>query len=314
MGFLKLFIIVPGVSSLACLQEGQCRKLSDDVQVCASGYWQDMNMDGYSCRDGVLSPIALPHRGDPASVIVGPPVQTTRQSGNDYSSTAAEVSPQVPILTKVKSTSLALGSSAQDTPVSIGTSASSTSLPQQDFVSQKGDVGHWYCKGEKPPTRNNGNFTASYKLGGTMASVYLPVEPVFRCNIQPPASNYFVAVWTRFVPGQQSQPQPKNCNEWLALENPKNGRTATALVVDRCASCVGVAHQMSDSTVSDSLVNGATVDLSPGLFSYLYEGAVEGVFDVLYNGSIYGGSWDGDPDDLRNPKCDAVGGASQAAI
>jgi hypothetical protein len=34
---------------------------------------------------------------------------------------------------------------------------------------------------------------------------------------------------------------------------------------------------------------------------------------VLYNGSIYGGSWDGDPDDLRNPNCDAVGGASQAA-
>lgn len=147
-----------------------------------------------------------------------------------------------------------------------------------------------------------------------MASVYVPVKPMFRCNIQPPASNYFVAVWTRFIPGEQSQPQPKNCNEWLALENPKNGRTATALVVDRCASCVGVAHQMSDSTVSDSLVNGATVDLSPGLFSYLYEGAVEGVFDVLYNGSIYGGSWDGDPDDLRNPNCDGVGGASQAAI
>jgi hypothetical protein len=91
-------------------------------------------------------------------------------------------------------------------------------------------------------------------------------------------------------------------------------RTACGLVVVRCSMFVGGAHQMSDSTVSDSLVNGATVDLSPGLFSYLYEGAVEGVFDVLYNGSIYGGSWDGDPDDLRNPKCDAVGGASQAAI
>lgn len=63
---------------------------------------------------------------------------------------------------------------------------------------------------------------------------------------------------------------------------------------------------MSDSTVSDNLVNGATIDLSPELFSYLYEGAVEGVFDVLYNGSIYGGSWDGDPDDLKNPSCSTV--------
>jgi hypothetical protein len=70
---------------------------------------------------------------------------------------------------------------------------------------------------------------------------------------------------------------------------------------------------MSDSTVSDHLVNGATVDLSPELFSYLYEGAVEGVCDVLYNGSIYGGSWDGDPEDLRNPNCGTVSRASQAA-
>ena len=138
-----------------------------------------------------------------------------------------------------------------------------------------------------------------------MASVYYPGKPVFRCDIQPPASNYFVAVWTRYVPDQESQPQPKNCNEWLTLENPKNGRTATALVIDRCASCVGVGHQMSDLTVSDSFVNGATIDLSPDLFRYLYEGAHEGVYDITYNGSIYGGSWDGDPDDLKDPLCSA---------
>lgn len=148
MRFLKLFIVAPGVSTVACLQEGQCRELSGDVQVCASGYWQDIEMDGYSCRDGILLPNELPHRSDPASVIVGPPVQTTRQSGNDYSSTATGVSPQVPTLTKVESTSLTLSSPAQDAQVSIGLSASSTSLPQQDFVSQKGDVGHWYCKGK----------------------------------------------------------------------------------------------------------------------------------------------------------------------
>jgi hypothetical protein len=174
------------------------------------------------------------------------------------------------------------------------------------------DIG--IARGQKPPTRNNTAFTASYALGGSMASVYFPVEPVFSCNIKPPASNYFVAVWTRFVAGQQSQPKPRNCNDWLTLENPKNGRTATALVIDRCASCVGVGHQMSDSTVSDSLVNGATIDLSPELFSYLYEGAVEGVFDVSYNGSIYGGSWDGDPEDLRNTNCGTVKQTSSQAV
>ena len=302
---LKIFMIAPGVSILACRQEGQCRELSGDVQVCASGYWQDTKMDGYSCRDGMISPNALPYHSDLASVIVGPPVQMTRQNENNHPTTV-QTSPQVPMSIEVESTSLTSGPSVQDTRVSIGGSTLTTSLPQQNPSIGTGDVGHWYCNGEKPPTRNNASFMASYALGGSMASVYFPLEPVFSCNIQPPASNYFVAVWTRFVPGQQSQPKPKNCNDWLSLENPKNGRAATALVIDRCASCVGVGHQMSDSTVSDTLVNGATIDLSPELFSYLYEGAVEGVFDVLYNGSIYGGSWDGDPDDLKNPSCDTV--------
>lgn len=296
----KILFIAPGVSILACRREGQCRELSGDVQVCPSGYWQDANTDGYSCRDSVISPDALQYQSDPASVIVRPPIQMTKQIEHN-ASTTVESSPQVPMLTMVESTSLTLGPSVQDTPMPIGIFTSPTFLPQQSSITGKGDVGHWYCKGEKPPTQDNAAFTASYALGGAMASVYFPLEPVFSCNIQPPASNYFVAVWTRFVPGQQSQPKPKNCNDWLTLENPKSGRNATALAIDRCASCVGVGHQMSNSTVSDNLVNGAAVDLSPELFSYLYEGAVEGVFDVLYNGSIYGGSWDGDPEDLRSP-------------
>lgn len=182
MKLLKIFTIAPGVSILACRQERQCRELSGDVQVCASGYWQDTNMDRYSCIDGISSSNALPIQSNPASIIVGPPVQITRQTENNHSTTV-QTSPQVPMLTEVESISVTFGPSVQDTPVSIGISTSPTSLPQQNPTTGKGDVGYWYCKGEKPPTRDNATFTASYTLGGSMASVYFPLKPVFSCNI-----------------------------------------------------------------------------------------------------------------------------------
>jgi hypothetical protein len=305
-------IVLSGCSTLACPQEGRCRELSGRVQVCASSYWQDVNMDGYSCEGGVFLPNAIPYLSSSASVIVGPPVQTTRQIGNDHASAHVGVSLQGSALSNVNPTSLLVDTSLQATVPAIDASASSTSAPQEKPVTGNGDVGFWYCNEKKPPTRNERAFTASYTLGGTMASVYYPSPPLFRCDIQPPTSNYFVAVWTRYVPTQGSQPQPQNCNEWLALENPKNGRTATALVIDRCASCVGVGHQMSDPYVSDSVVNGATIDLSPDLFHYLYENSPDGVYDITYNGSIYGGSWDGDPDELKTPYCGVPKDPSQA--
>jgi hypothetical protein len=298
-------IIASGYSTYACLQEGQCRGLLGRVQVCASGYWQDIDLEGYSCKGGVVLPDTLLYRSDSASVIVGLPVQTTRQSGDGQPSAMIEATLQVPTSSNIDSAPLTVGSSIEATLAATGAPVPPISVPHQKPVSEKGDVGFWYCLGEKPPTRNDRAFTSSYTLGGTMASVYYPEQPLFRCNIQPPTSNYFVAVWTRYVPVQGSQPQPKNCNEWLALENPKNGRTATALVIDRCASCVGVGHQMSDSYVPDSVVNGATIDLSPDLFHFLYEDAPDGVYDITYNGSVYGGSWDGNPDDLKNPYCNA---------
>jgi len=297
-------VIASGFNALSCLQEGQCREVSGRVQVCASSYWQDMVVVGYSCQSGLIEPVTQRHHDDSTSAIVGLPVETTCQSGHDRTPAAIEASQQVPTSLSIYPPPPTVASSVQVTLATTGVVAQPSSVSQEGFVSEKGDVGFWYCKGEKPPTRNDRAFTASYTFGGSMASVYYPEKPLFRCDIQPPASNYFAAVWTRYAPDEIAQPQPKNCNDWLALENPKNGRTATALVIDRCASCVGVAHQMSDRNVSDSLVNGATVDLSPDLFAYLYEGAVEGVFDILYNGSIYGGSWDGDPDELKDPFCD----------
>lgn len=289
--------------TFACLQEGRCRELSGRVQVCASGYWQEVNMRGYSCKDGLFLPNFPSSSIDSPSVLVGPPVQTSRQVEDGSGSSSTETLHHISTTSSVGSSSTVLASSLQSVSSSTSDPPSSTSVPPRKSSPDKEDVGYWYCNGKKPPTREEKSFTACYTLGGSMASVYYPEQPVFSCDIQPPSSNYFVAVWTRFVQGQQKQPQPKNCNEWLAIENPRNGRSATALVIDRCASCVGVGHQLSDSNVSDSYVNGATIDLSPALFSFLYEGAVEGVFDVVYNGSIYGGSWDGEPDALTDPDC-----------
>lgn len=138
-----------------------------------------------------------------------------------------------------------------------------------------------------------------------MASTYLPGAYVFRCNEfpEPDVTEYYVAVWTRYDPSLTSQPMPRNCNQSMQLSNPHNGRKATAKVIDRCASCVGVGHRTSDPTTPDSAVNGATVDLSPALFKYLYDEAPDGVYDVDYDGPVYCGSLDGDPDTLDSPDC-----------
>lgn len=260
-------------------------------------------MLGYSCKEGLFLPNVRSSSSDSPSVLVGPPVQTSRQTGDEPGSSSTETSRHFSTTSSIGLGSTAVASSLQLAFTSTSDLAPSTSVPPRKSLPDKEDVGHWYCKGTKPPPREDEAFTALYAFGSSMASVYYPERPVFSCDIQPPSSNYFAAVWTRYVQSQQKQPQPKNCNEWLKVENPKNGRSATALVIDRCASCVGVGHQLSDSSVSDSYVNGATIDLSPALFSFLYEGAVEGVFDVVYNGSIYGGSWDGEPDALTDPDC-----------
>jgi hypothetical protein len=305
MESLVFLILALGHSTFACIQEGQCRELSGCVQVCASEYWQDVDVDGYKCYGGVLLPDTILLDVDSASITVGPPVQATTQPGTYSASATVESPSQVSQQSRIDIAPVIAGPSSQVISSISADSAPTTWVPHQNSVPKKEDVGHWYCSGKQPPVRDEEAFTASYTPGGSMASVYYPEQPLFRCNIQPPASNYYVAVWTRHDPDHESQPQPRNCNEWLTLENPKNGLTATALVIDRCASCVGVGHQTSDNTTSDIWVNGATIDLSPDLFKYLYSEAPDGVFDIKYNGSIYGGSWDGDPDVLKDPKCKA---------
>lgn len=137
-----------------------------------------------------------------------------------------------------------------------------------------------------------------------MASVYIASnEAAFRCDLEPPADGLYVAVWTRFNPELPSQPMPKNCGEILHLTNPKTGASSHAMVLDRCQSCVGVGHQASDHSTPDNLVNGATIDLSVALWNKLFDGAPHEVYDIVYDGLVYGGSNDGPPDKLVNPYC-----------
>ena len=140
-----------------------------------------------------------------------------------------------------------------------------------------------------------------------MASVYIASDDAaFRCDVKPPDDGLYVAVWTRFDPNLDkvgSQPQPKNCGQILHLTNPKTGVSSHAMVIDRCQSCVGVGHQASDHNTPDNLVNGATIDLSVALWEKLYPGAPYEVYDIVYDGPLYGGSDDGPPDSLANPYC-----------
>lgn len=189
----------------------------------------------------------------------------------------------------------------------VGNIRNDKSQVSDQKTSGTGTTGHWNCRNLPAPAKDHGFAMASYRRGGRMASVYRPESNIFRCDIQPPENGFYVAVWTRYDANLKSQPKPRNCNQWLTLKNPRTSRTARALVIDRCASCVGVDHQTSDPDVSDDLVNGATIDLSPELWKELYDGAEDGVYDIEYNGPVYGGSLDGQPDALLSLTCAKIG-------
>lgn len=74
-------------------------------------------------------------------------------------------------------------------------------------------------------------------------------------------------------------------------------KSASAQIIDRCASCVGVGHALGDPTTPDNLANGATVDLSRDLWNHLSDGAAGDVFDVEYDGDALLG-WDEPPTPL----------------
>jgi hypothetical protein len=131
-----------------------------------------------------------------------------------------------------------------------------------------GTTGNAICSNSSVPRYEDDYVRASYTPGGAMASVYhASKDDVFRCELEPPADELYVAVWTRYDPSLIAQPKPKNCGKTLHLENPKTGASSDAIVLDRCQSCVGVDHQVSDPTTPDSLVNGATGDCSIGLIA-----------------------------------------------
>ncbi|KAI6808341.1 hypothetical protein KC342_g18636 [Hortaea werneckii] len=170
---------------------------------------------------------------------------------------------------------------------------------------ETGATGNSFCTGNQLLARSDTYGKATYQTGSKMASVYDPdpFNAVFRCDLSPPQDGFYVAMWTRYDPNLVSQPQPRNCGDRLTVRNPTTGKSQDAMVIDRCASCVGVDHQTSDPTTPDNLVNGATIDLSPALWNLLFDGAPFSVYDIDYDGETYAGSLDGEPDALVDPSC-----------
>ncbi|KAF4546907.1 putative glycosyl hydrolases family 18 protein 6 [Elsinoe fawcettii] len=177
-----------------------------------------------------------------------------------------------------------------------------------------GDTGYSFCLNQPNVQRNTDVARASFLLGGKMASMYVADEAsTFRCDeVTFPADKYFVAVWTQFSESLQgsSQPAPINCGDRIEFTNPVNGRRASGLVIDRCASCVGVGRSPADPTIGLQLVNGATVDLSVELWQYLYQGEAGAVYDIEYEGPIYMG-WSEEPDKLGPGDLERCGGSTR---
>ncbi|KAH0405520.1 hypothetical protein KCU89_g62, partial [Aureobasidium melanogenum] len=129
-----------------------------------------------------------------------------------------------------------------------------------------------------------------YTSEGKLASVYdADSNSVFRCDdLTYPSNGYYVAFYTPYnstlaIEGK-SQPAPAKCGQYVDFKNPLTGVSATALVLDRCASCIGVGGQLNDPSTDQSLVNGATVDFSRALWNKIYNNAPNNVYDVQYAG------------------------------
>lgn len=132
----------------------------------------------------------------------------------------------------------------------------------------------------------------SYPPGDKMALVYnASRSSTFRCdNISYPSDGYYVALCTRYnrnvALNDDSQPAPVNCGQRINFTNPLTGVSATGLVLDRCASCIGVGDQsLNDPSTGQSLINGATVDFSRELWKKIFNGAADDVHDVMYAGN-----------------------------
>ena len=251
-------------SSVLCplALEGNCRGGLGPatVEICAAGKWQQMDSSTFRCVAGTMVPLAAGH-----AVV------------HTVSSTASAALPSA-----VQNESLARNTGAFDP------------QPLTDTT------GNAYCSGLSLARREDQWGRASYHHGGKMASTYdATADSAFRCDRAPPPDGHYVAFWTQYDEDAVSQPKPMNCNRTLSLTNPRLGKTATAPVIDRCASCAGVGRQLNDPTTPDCLVNGATVDLGRALWDFLFEGAPPSVYDIEYGGDVYAG-WDTNPAPLAS--------------
>jgi hypothetical protein len=248
-------------------REGQCRGRSglSYIEICAAGRWQEVASGAFRCVAGAVVPLNRSTAWFPAPTTAATTLSSSVALGQSRTATHSDLGPTV--------------------------STASTGSP----FSLRETTGDAYCRHVPLAKREDRWGCATYKFGGKMASMYYADSTsVFRCDVAPPSDGYFVAFWTQYQEGDASQPQPLNCNLSIRLTNARLGRTATATVIDRCASCVGVGHQVSDPTTPDCLVNGATVDLSPDLWDFLYAGAPPSVYDIEYDGDPYLG-WDAEP-------------------
>jgi len=161
--------------------------------------------------------------------------------------------------------------------------------------------------------REDGIGIATYTVGGRMASVYDASEgAAFRCEDVPyPTDGFYVAFWTQWSSDDRcsSQPAPINCGDRLTFRNPLSNITANAIVLDRCASCVGVERQPNDPTLDLTRVNGATVDLSRALWNHLFAGSDGSVYDVEYDTKTAYPGWTDEPTQLaQNAEIDCKAG------
>ena len=187
-------------------------------------------------------------------------------------------------------------SSSLESPLSRSTALTADNENRDGYQRLTGNA---VCSGIDIAERKDMHGTATYSKNGKMASVYLAsTSSVFRCDSSPPPNSYYVAFWTPYN-GQAdaSQPQPLNCNKTITVRNPRLDRIATAKVIDRCASCVGVGFQTTDPTTPECLVNGATIDMSLALWNYLFNNAAPSVYDVEYSGDVHAG-WNTQPEPL----------------
>ncbi|KAF2210286.1 hypothetical protein CERZMDRAFT_99704 [Cercospora zeae-maydis SCOH1-5] len=260
--------------------EGSCRNSPDDnsILMYASGYWQSMPRGFSTCVNGSLIPFN----------------ESVRSLSHEESSFPTQ-SPHATSATQGATISMAEFSTQ------LAPTRSVSSQPNYAPCEVKGETGNSRCTNQTLACRSTDRGVASYAVGGKMASMYDRLGGAFRCDIEPESSLY-VAVWTPYNSSLQSQPRPESCGKKWTFTNPRTKTSAVAMVVDRCASCVGVGRQTSDPTTADIFVNGATVDLSRDLWDLLYDGEPPGVYDIDYDGPVWLGTA-AEPEVLRNPNC-----------